>query len=87
MTAIESNSAKRKSADRAAPATDYKKTRKSAVLGWAARAVYDGRDFVAVVRPVGDRFEVRGRRKLLGRFATLKLAMAAVGKIRAQGPR
>jgi hypothetical protein len=75
------------SCTRAAPATVHKKRRRPAAPPWLSRAVYDGRDFVAVVRPVGNKFEVRGKRKMIGRFATLKLAMVAVGKIRAQGPR
>ena len=81
MTAIESDPAKRKSADRAAPAV-HKKRRRPAAPAWSSRAVYYGRDLVAVVRRVRNGFEVRDfRRKVVGRFRTIRPAMGAVGKI------
>lgn len=45
----------------------------------SSRSVYSGRHLLATVRRVKKAFEVRdAKRKLVGRFPTIKKAMAAI---------
>jgi len=46
---------------------------------WSSRSIYAGRRLLATVRRVKKVFEVRAaKRKVIGRFPTIKKAMAAI---------